>query len=78
MRGIVELNWRTIPRVPIVLRSEVTNQPAGVGSEFGARVIAQAGYELARDFTVAIRGSYQGRTINHAGPGAGLGVSYQW
>jgi hypothetical protein len=78
MRGVVELNWRTIPRVPIMLRSEVTNQPAGMGGDLGARAVAQAGYELARDFTVSARGSYQGRTINHSGPGAGLGVSYQW
>jgi hypothetical protein len=78
MRGIVELNWRTIPKIPITLRSEVTNQPAGTGGDLGARAIAQAGYEIATDFTVAVRGSYQGRTINHAGPGAGLGVSYQW
>jgi hypothetical protein len=78
MRGVVELNWRTIPRVPIMLRSEVTNQPAGMGGDLGARAVAQAGYELARDFTVSARGSYQGRTINHSGPGAGLGVGYQW
>jgi hypothetical protein len=78
IRGVVELSWRTIPRVPIMLRSEVTNQPAGMGSDVGARAIAQVGYEIVRDFTVAARGSYQGRTINHAGPGAGLGVSYQW
>jgi hypothetical protein len=78
MRGIVELDWRTIPRVPIVLRTEVTNQPAGVGSDIGARAIVQGGYEITHDFVVAARGSYQGRTINHAGPGAGLAVSYQW
>jgi hypothetical protein len=78
LKGIVQLDWRTIPRVPVVLRTEVTNQPAGVGSDIGARAIAQVGYELARDFVVAGRASYQGRTINHAGPGAGLAVSYQW
>jgi hypothetical protein len=78
MRGLVELDWRTIPRVPIVLRTEVTTQPAGVGNDVGARAIAQVGYELARDFVVAARGSYQGRTIDHSGPGAGLAVSYQW
>jgi hypothetical protein len=78
LRGIVQLDWRTVPRVPILLRTEVTNQPAGVGSDIGARAIGQVGYELAREFVVAVRGSYQGRTIDHAGPGAGLAVSYQW
>lgn len=78
LRGIVQLDWRTIPRVPVMLRSEVTNQPAGTGGDVGARAIAQVGYEIVRDLTVSGRLSYQGRTINHAGPGAGLGVSYQW
>jgi hypothetical protein len=78
LRGIVQLDWRTIPRVPVMLRSEVTNQPAGTGGDVGARAIAQVGYEIVRDLTLAARLSYQGRTINHAGPGAGLGVSYQW
>lgn len=76
-RGIVQLEWRTIPRVPIVLRTEVTNQPSNA-RDVGARAIAQVGYQFVRDLTIAARVSYQGRTINHAGPGAGLAVSYQW
>jgi len=76
-RGIVQLEWRTIPRVPILLRTEVTTQPSSSG-DVGARAIAQVGYQLVRDLTVSARFSYQGRTINHAGPGAGLAVSYQW
>jgi hypothetical protein len=78
VRGIVQLDWRTIHRVPIMLRSEVTNQPAGTSGDIGARAIAQAGYEIVTDLTLSARLSYQGRTINHAGPGAGLGVAYQW
>jgi hypothetical protein len=78
LRGIVQLDWRTIHRVPIMIRSEVTNQPAGTAGDVGARAIFQAGYEIVPDLTLAARLSYQGRTINHAGPGAGLGVSYQW
>ena len=76
-RGIVQLDWRTIPRVPIVLRTEVTTQPASSG-DVGARAIAQVGYQLTSELVLAVRGSYQGRTINHAGPGAGLAASYQW
>ena len=75
-RGIVQLDWRTVPRVPIVLRTEVTTQPASSG-DVGARAIAQVGYQLTSELVVAARASYQGRTINHAGPGAGLAVSYQ-
>jgi hypothetical protein len=46
--------------------------------EVGARAIAQVGYRLLPALVVAVRGSYQGRTINHAGPGVGGAVSYQW
>ncbi|MFO0659391.1 MAG: hypothetical protein U0165_06125 [Polyangiaceae bacterium] len=99
VRGITQLEWNTIPKVPIMLRTEVTNQPAGVASnqtfvpvtdgattegvskgqgEVGARVIAQVGYRFTPALTVSLRGSYQGRTINHAGPGGGAGVTYEW
>lgn len=101
LRGIVQLEWRTIPRVPILLRTEVTNQPAGDGSakstnasdaaadlsrgapatgssDVGARAIVQVGYQLTPSLELDLRGSYQGRTINHAGPGFGAGVTYSW
>jgi len=94
-RGIAELQWNTLPRVPIVLRTEVTNQPAGVSSrrssapdpsstvamdpgDIGARAMVQVGYRLVPELTVALRASYEGRTIQHAGPGAGAGVTYSW
>jgi hypothetical protein len=76
-RGIVHLDWRTIKRVPIALRTEITNQPAS-STDIGARAIVQVGYQLTDELVLAVRGSYQGRTINHAGPGAGLAASYQW
>ncbi len=76
-RGIVQLDWRTLRRLPIALRTEVTNQPAD-GSDVGARAIIQVGYEVTPEFALAARVSYQGRTIHHAGPGTGLAVSYQW
>jgi hypothetical protein len=95
LRGITELELATLPRVPILFRTEVTNQPAGAGAnavigasatntvavdqgEVGARAIAQVGYRFLPDLVVSVRGSYQGRTINHAGPGFGGAVSYQW
>lgn len=88
LRGIVELDWNTLPRVPVVLRTEVTNQPAGFPAqtsgvstgtgEIGARAIVQAGYRFADALTLSARVSYQGRTINHAGPGAGAAVSTTW
>lgn len=89
IRGITQLEFRPLSRFPVMLRSEVTNQPAGVSNpdfegpaEFqgsiGLRGIAQFGYELFPGFVAALRVSYQGRTIFHAGPGIGGAVSYSW
>ncbi len=89
VRGVAQLEWNAGPRVPIMFRSEVTNQPAGSAhdeqsgvstsqGDVGVRLIAQVGYRIASALTVSLRGSYQGRTINHAGPGGGAAVAYQW
>jgi hypothetical protein len=95
LRGITQLEFDPQGMVPVVLRSEVTNQPAGTRSdtpflgpagptetsersEVGVRVIAQAGYRILPPLVISLRGSYQGRTINHAGPGAGGAVTYTW
>jgi hypothetical protein len=91
LRGITELQLASFPRVPILFRTEVTNQPAGVAvpksalgnvatevGEVGVRAIAQVGYRFLPELVIALRGSYQGRTINHAGPGFGGAVTYQW
>lgn len=47
-------------------------------SEVGVRAIAQFGYRVVDGLVVSARGSYQGRTIKHSGPGAGAAVSYTW
>jgi hypothetical protein len=100
VRGITQLELNSFPKVPVLFRTEVTNQPAGVSrrgeqvrpsdptmpeastshdqGEVGARAIAQVGYRFLPTLVIAVRGSYQGRTINHAGPGFGGAVSYQW
>ncbi len=100
LRGITQLELSSFPKVPVLFRMEVTNQPAGVSrrgeqvrpgdatmpetstshdqGEVGARAIAQVGYRFLPTLVIAVRGSYQGRTINHAGPGFGGAVSYQW
>jgi hypothetical protein len=91
VRSITQLELRLFPRLPLLLRNEVTNQPAGFTGprltpagqsqgrgELGQRTIVQVGYEFSPAFTVALRGSVQGRTIYHAGPGFGGEVSYSW
>lgn len=100
VRGITQLELNSFPKVPVLFRTEVTNQPAGASrsgehvrpdnpdleqaavshdqGEVGARAIVQVGYRFLPTLVVSVRGSYQGRTINHAGPGVGGAVSYQW
>lgn len=94
LRGISQLSLAVFPRVPIIVRSEVTNQPAGEyaprvaleggrfraseAGDIGVRAIVQIGYQFTPSLTVFVRGSYQGRTIIHAGPGFGGGASVSW
>ena len=78
LRGIVQLELDAIERVPIMIRSEITNQPAGDTSEVGGRAIFQVGYQLVPGFVLSARASYQGRTIEHSGPGFGGAVRYAW
>src|SRR5262249_21297094 len=87
LRGFTRLELAIFPRIPVLVRSEVTNQPAGVSpgklpeknesmstGDVGVRAIVQIGYRITPGFALFLRGSYQGRTINHAGPGGGAGV----
>jgi hypothetical protein len=91
LRGIAQLELKQFDRFPIMLRSEVTNQPVGErttispsagapvtrdASDIGVRVIGQIGYRIVPTLTLALRGSYQGRTIVHAGPGGGAALIY--
>ena len=78
LRGVAEFDWNTFHNWPIVLRSEVTNQPAGFEGDVGVRLIGQVGYRVLPHMVVSARGSYQGRTIDHAGPGAGAALGYAW
>jgi hypothetical protein len=93
LRGITQFEWNSFRMWPIVLRTEVTNQPAGVAvtpsapgqspqaseaGDVGVRAIVQVGYRILPHLVISGRASYQGRTINHAGPGAGAAVAYAW
>jgi len=46
--------------------------------DLGFRAIAQGGYRVSTSLAIFARVSYQGRTINHAGPGFGGGVTVSW
>jgi hypothetical protein len=47
-------------------------------NDIGVRGIVQAGYRILDVLVVSARVSYQGRTIQHSGPGFGGGISYTW
>jgi hypothetical protein len=76
VRGITQFEWNAFPKWPIVLRNEITDEPAG--ADIGVRAIAQVGYRVLPHLVLSARGSYQGRTIDHSGPGGGAAVAYAW
>lgn len=94
VRGIAQLELAVFERFPIVFRTEVANQPAGASpsdgdlasdgpralesTDIGARGIVELGFRATEDLVLRARGSFQGRTIEHAGPGFGGGVEYSW
>lgn len=91
LRGITQLELKVFERFPILLRTEVSNQPAGADAsttvdsktsggagDVGGRGIVQLGFKVTPDFVIAVRGSFQGRTIQHAGPGFGGALGYSW
>jgi hypothetical protein len=91
LRGITQLELRVFERFPILVRTEVSNQPAGSSSKAGAvpgistgngqvggRGIVQLGFNITQGLMIAVRGSFEGRTIRHAGPGFGGAVGYTW
>jgi hypothetical protein len=95
LRGIAELSIAPRARVPVLVRCEITNQPAGTGASregdpslspdvsvaagtLGVRGIVQLGYRFVPPFLIAVRGSYEGRTISHSGPGVGGALEYRW
>jgi len=90
LRSITQLEWKSFERFPILLRIEVTNQPAGFSppkteegtssgdGDVGGRGIVQVGFKVTPELVIAARGSFQGRTIQHAGPGFGGAVGYTW
>ncbi|WP_437540823.1 hypothetical protein WME97_25450 [Sorangium sp. So ce367] len=46
--------------------------------DVGARGVFQLGWRALDTLVLSVRASYQGRNIEHAGPGIGAAVSYQW
>ena len=76
-RAFLALYWDVIDRFPMAAEVQVTDQPVN-SDELGVRLIYELGLEVTERLSVALRPSYQLRTIKHAGPGIGLAASFDW
>ena len=84
--------WHSNPLMPALRAWFYPHQPAGASpsksqlgpdvsagqSDVAGRGIVQIGFRVVPELTLAVRGSFQGRNINHAGPGLGGSVGYTW
>jgi hypothetical protein len=68
--------WNVIPRFPVVLSAQVTDQP--VPGDFGVRLIADVGWRGLKWVYPSFRVSYQARNIDHAGVSAGGSLHFDW
>ena len=76
-RAFVGLNLGLIEKIPLAFEVHVTDQPVNT-NELGVRAVFEAGYRPNKVFALAARASYQGRTIDHAGPGLGIAATFGW
>jgi hypothetical protein len=76
-RAYIGLAWEAIERLPMQAEVVVTDQPVNT-DELAVRLIYEVGYRFTDRISVALRPSYQLRTIRHAGPGIGLAATFDW
>ena len=76
-RAYIGLAWEAIERLPMSAEIVVTDQPVN-SDELAVRLIFETGYRFTDRFSVALRPSYQLRTIRHAGPGIGMAATFDW
>ncbi len=68
--------WDVIPRWPIVLSVQVTDQP--VLEDYGVRLISDIGWRGVSWLYPSLRLAYQARDIDHAGASLGAAVNFDW
>ncbi len=76
-RAFVGLNLGLVEKWPLAFEVHVTDQPLNT-NELGVRAVFEVGYRPSDVFSLSTRASYQGRTIDHAGPGLGLAATFDW
>jgi hypothetical protein len=76
-RALLHLGWELIDRLPMAAEVQVTDQPVN-SDELAVRIVYELGYRVTERVAIALRPSYQLRTIRHAGPGMGLSATFDW
>jgi hypothetical protein len=76
-RAFVGLTLGLLEKVPLAFEVHVTDQPVNT-NELGVRAVFEIGYRPSDVFALSARASYQGRTIDHAGPGLGFAATFGW
>ena len=76
-RAFVGLRLGILDEVPIGFEVHVTDQPVNT-DELGVRAVLEVGYRVSEVAALSARASYQGRTIDHTGPGLGLAATFDW
>lgn len=75
---LIQLNWDTVPRLPMGAGVHVTNQPGISPDDYGVRLIYEARYELTDWVEIGGRFGWQFRNIFHSGPSFGAGAVFSW
>ena len=76
-RAYLGLTWEAIEDWPMTAEVHVTDQPVN-SDELAVRGVFEVGYRATDALALSGRFSYQGRTIDHAGLGAGLAATFDW
>jgi hypothetical protein len=76
-RAYLGLRWEAIRNVPMATEVVVTDQPVH-SDELAVRLIYEIGYRVTERIALALRPSYELRTIAHAGPGVGIAATFDW
>jgi hypothetical protein len=72
----LRLEVQALDRLPLGLAAAVTDQPSN--GDLGVRLSTDVGWRATDWFSPTVRLSYQARTIDHGGLGAGLALVMGW
>jgi hypothetical protein len=72
----LKFQWMAFPRFPLGLGIAVGDQPTQ--GDLGVRFSADVGVRALSWLTPTLQVSYQGRSLDHSGMGAGLGLVFDW